>query len=811
MLATLLALALHQLISGTLNGDGDSCQPLANAVIVDETNISYSALTLRQVRSLAVTISNDGTVAKPAGQRLMKGIGYAPSPLVRPGTLPSNDFFGEEAKPQWGPEGRGDLLMMRAMGANTVRLYGNNPRLHHHGFLDHAHSIGLDVIPGISLSEYLRHEGSCGKTQSFDCFADSKNAYLSNLERGFLLPNRSFHPALSYVIAINEPDLTLPGLDNPKGFAKSVASAIDGMLDAEKVANVTGRRPNVTVCLSFAFCPKCALLGDLPGLGQMWTIRDAMHNPKNYGYTPKNDLREFYMTRFTNSFNSKNPSEQIRTLFLNHYETEFNSTPVFVSEYHQPNNPDTKKDLLKILALANKSPLLLGVSFFEFQNRHDEEGHTEFGMFDPLEPTANSNLIRLNMAFFGRTYQLPCLSPVRETGANGTLPEQISVAYGASSWFDASHTCRPRPDTIEVGPHGFDQVQGLRDWKGMQVFIGRVVRHMGGDLLKDTSVPESFAKDFALSQASFKNLTWALQLLPRWAGWSSTSACVVDKDALAAEVSSKIKYVCGLGVADCTHIPAPCQGDLWSTATYVFGSHFKTLALEQGALPDPFLECFLEGTARFSSPRNYASFGVSKECVLPVGMLGVDANLVLVGPRSFARVAAADDETAMAHFIGRTVQRLGGDIPNLDSVPKVFAQQFLGRNRNFEALVDSLARHPSWASWSADAACVADPKASRKALGKAISSVCGGGGVDCTRIPPECKRDIQSHASFVFGSHFAAVAARKRVSLEHAAVANCTLDGAALFASPAIYTRYGLIDLCIVHILRQMAQAPRQE
>eukprot|EP00930_Biecheleria_cincta_P014267 TRINITY_DN12358_c0_g1_i1.p1 TRINITY_DN12358_c0_g1~~TRINITY_DN12358_c0_g1_i1.p1 ORF type:complete len:801 (-),score=93.16 TRINITY_DN12358_c0_g1_i1:108-2510(-) len=795
MLLTLLGLALHPLVRGTLNGG--TCLPFEAAAVDDETD---SALVLRQVRSLSVTISIDGTVAKPAGQGLMKGIGYSPSPLVKPGTLPDNDFFGEEARPQWGPEGRGDLLTMKAMGANTVRLYGNNPRLHHHDFLDYAHSIGLDVIPGISLSEYLRHEGSCGKTRSFDCYADSKNAYLNNLERGFLLPNRSFHPALSYVVAINEPDLTLPGLDDPRHFARSVASAIDGMLDAEKVANVTGPRPNVTVCLSFAFCPKCTQLGDLPGLGQMWMIRDAMQNPGSYGYAAKNDLREFYVTRFTNSFNSKNPSGQIQQLFLRQYETEFNSTPVFVSEYHQPNNPDTKMDLLSILTLATQSPLLLGVSFFEFQNRHDEEGHTEFGMFDPLEPMPHSNPIRLSMSFSGRTYQLPCLSPVRETGANQTLPEQISSAYGASSSFDASKMCKPRPDSIGVGPHGFDQVQGLRDWLGMRVFVRRVVRHMGGDLLDDKSIPESFAKDFAFSQATFKNLTWALQLLPRWANWSSASACVVDKGALAAEVSSKIKYTCGLGEADCSRIPTHCQGDLWNTATYVFGSHFKTLALKQGALPDPFLECFMEGTARFSSPRNYESSGILPECVVPVGMLGVDADVVLVGPRSFEMVSAADNATAMAHFIRRTVRRLGGDVPNSDSVPKEFAQQFLGRGRSFEALVDSLAWRPSWASWSPRAACVADPKASKRQLGKAIGSVCSKGSVDCTRIPVECKRNLQSHASFVFGSQFASVAARKHISLMRAAISNCTLDGAARFASPAVYKRYGLIDSCVVHI-----------
>ena len=37
----------------------------------------------------------------------------------------------------------------------------------------------------------------------------------------------------------------------------------------------------------------------------------------------------------------------------------------------------------EILSVAASSSLLLGISFFEFQNRYDQAGHLVWGMFDP--------------------------------------------------------------------------------------------------------------------------------------------------------------------------------------------------------------------------------------------------------------------------------------------------------------------------------------------------------------------------------------------------------------------------------------------
>lgn len=63
----------------------------------------------------------------------MKAVSYGPVPLKEPGAgaglLAQDDWMAEAAKPMWGLRGRDDLGILRQLGANTVRLYGNNPKL----------------------------------------------------------------------------------------------------------------------------------------------------------------------------------------------------------------------------------------------------------------------------------------------------------------------------------------------------------------------------------------------------------------------------------------------------------------------------------------------------------------------------------------------------------------------------------------------------------------------------------------------------------------------------------------------------------
>jgi len=354
---------------------------------------------------------------------LMKGISYGPTPLMKPGNLPNDDFMCSAATQQWGKPGRNDLEVIKALGANSVRLYGNDPSADHSDFLDAALALDLRVLPGISDFPFLQSPGSCKMAHGYDCSTTTFDAYLGNLRRGFLR-NRSYHPALAYVITINEPDMKLPDISQPKLFCKAIISAIDGILVAEEEAGVVGPRPNITVTFSFTICGnRCEHLGWKPSLGQMWMLRDAMQHPEKYGYKPRNDLGEVYRTRFTHSFNTGNPSFDIPGLFLEAYEKEFPDTPVFIGEYHCPNQ-NAQIDVAKMLDIARNSALLQGISFFEYMVRYDVGGHTDFGLFSPTAHRRNIPGSPLQgMSYFGQQYDVPCLVP------KDSLPWQLGAAF----------------------------------------------------------------------------------------------------------------------------------------------------------------------------------------------------------------------------------------------------------------------------------------------------------------------------------------------------------------------------------------------
>jgi len=474
---------------------------------------------------------------------------------------------------------------------------------------------------------------------------------------------------------------------------------------------------------------------------------------------------------------------------LDRYDKEFSITPIFIAEYHQPNNPDTRLDLSKLLHLARTSPLLLGLNFFEFQNRRDEAGHSTFGIFDPAQGLANRV-----MDFHGTSFRVPCLSPVRETGANQSLAEQIIAAYGGAG-VDFTKTCPPDPEIAAISRHGFDQVQGLRDNAAMDTYIRRVVQRMGGDV--PGKVPAVFAKEFAHSQATFKALSWALELHPTWAEWSRLAACVVDKDSLKSEVARKVNYVCGLEVADCSNIPADCQGDVWNTASWVFGSHFETLAHAQGDVPSPFQDCYFAGSARFTSPELYRSLGLPKACVLPVGFVAPQAERAMVTNRSFKKVSATGSVSAMAVFLRRMVRRMGGDVQG--DVPLAIAQTYTLNNVSFEDATSALAQHPAWATWSSRAACVPYPNAKVKDLDHALSYVCGLGTINCAASMPEaCKANARDQASFAFGSHFRTL--MQNSSQGPNPLTGCFFEGTAGFMSWDVYKNFTLNPACVVAV-----------
>jgi len=348
-------------------------------------------------------------------------------PLKVTERLPHDDFMSRGAASLWGSSGcRRDLAVMKAMGANAVRLYGNDVELDHTGFLDEAHREGLEVIAGLSDYPYIQMRGNC-RTTNFDCYVQIREQYSQNLQRGFLTQDKAYHPALRMIILVNEPDLKFELQFGSDHFCKAVISALDGALDAELEAGVVGEKPVFTTTFSFGVCRKCTRFSDRPGLGQMEELRRCMRDPEAVGYKPRNDLWAAYKTRFVNGVNTANPAADFLRLFMGEYTAHFPDMPLFVGEYHSPNGDQTHQ-LAKMLEVANnESSPLLGISFFEFQVRYDKGGaEKSFGIFG----LGDLGLGRVDIG--EKSFPAWCLAPQADRISGELLVEAIWQAYGGA-------------------------------------------------------------------------------------------------------------------------------------------------------------------------------------------------------------------------------------------------------------------------------------------------------------------------------------------------------------------------------------------
>jgi len=740
-----------------------------------EEDSGHNSLHLLQSKG-RFTLSRDASLEPKA--KLMKGVSYGPSLHTAPSETHHHDYFCDAAEPVWG--GRGDLKIIQSLGANTVRLYGNDPKLAHGKFLDSAKSLGLDVIPGMGDKAFH----GCKDSGTFSCFQGVKEAYLQNLQKGFLVGKEmnEYHPSIKYFIVVNEPELKLPGLSEPKKFAKAIVSAIDGVLEAEEEMKVIGPKPNLTVTFSFAFCDRCEHFVDRPGLGQIWTLKDALLNPQKYGVESKRNFTEFFQTRLTLSFNSGNPSDEIQSLFLKYYEESFPNTPIFVAEYHNPGNPHLGRDLVHMLKIAEKSSLLMGISFFEFQNRYDQAGHLIWGMFDPQKSSHQRQV-----KFEEISMDVPCLSPVFDH--RSTIPEKLAHAYGGPGLAGLSEICMPEPEKVLVSKHGFKQMVGLGNITAMQHFIKRVVAKLGGFV--PYVVPAEIAKMFMNPFSTYRDLEAMLVSHPQWARWDVFASCVADPEATDSQVSNKLSYICGLGYVDCGKVPSDCKGKLQDTASWVFGTHFREVVYSQDSTPKPLQNCYLDGAAQFVRSSIWKKSAVKHDCIVPLGW--TDPNKVHISQHGFHLVWSNQDPVAMMVFIARALEHTGGKLKS--RVPDSFIQEMLALEANFQGLQETLERRPSWATWDEAAACVPDKDAKARDIGAAIGLVCSKGVFDCGQIPDTCS-NVWDKAAYTFGSYF------KMLKNQHKKNTNplydCAFDGRAVFAGPHLYNQWNYTPECIV-------------
>lgn len=589
------------------------------------------------------------------GEDNIFGVCYGPFPAkdrVAAAEL-IDDFMSEPAKPLWSSDaGRGDLKLIKRLGANTVRTYGNDPQYSHADFLEEAQKVGLGVVPGLSDFPYTQAKDAC-KLNGFNCYANIKESYLKLLTDGKFMKGGAYHPSLRHMVVINEPDLkTLnsAGID-PKMFSKLIISAVDGVVDAEKEAGITGDLIKLTATFSFGMCtlcPKDQAGLNYPALSQMVELRNAFANPSYYGYEPKNDLMAVWNTRWLNSFNTQNSASDLANLFFTPYQGYFPTTKVVVEEFHSWQPPkDQRIEVQTMVSMARTVPQLLGFQWFEFQVRYDKEANEQhFGIF------GLGNYKIRDMDFFGHTYNVWCLTLEKNPYDNAFLADEYSAGIGASglgTGFGAIDMCRPNPKIVSLDQKGFQDVKGLNSIDDMKTFVARVAEHLGYNV--DTS-SKDFAT-FAQNAGSFAQLQTALTgETHSWAQLDPNAACVADRNSNLVAVGQAIDEACRSTSFNCANVPLDCKGSIWDTADYVLSTYY-TLKKAQTAVIDTMGTCNLNGAARYAPSSIYST--VDRHCVV-----NQDPERTPLTDEGFQTILLLKNTQKMREFITRYISKKFG-------------------------------------------------------------------------------------------------------------------------------------------------------
>mmetsp|Transcript_120290 Transcript_120290/g.335622 ORF Transcript_120290/g.335622 Transcript_120290/m.335622 type:complete len:672 (-) Transcript_120290:79-2094(-) len=545
---------------------------------------------------------------------VMRGVSYGPVPLrsqAGASELPQDDWMCGEAVPMWGRAGRGDLRIMRLLGANVVRLYGNNADNDHTNFLDEAHIEGLGVLPGMSdYPFYQQVPGNCRDSTDYDCFSQIKPLYLLNLQKGFLAMDKTYHPALRVMNILNEPDLKMPadatGSDGgPAKMSRAIVSAFDAMLEAEKEAGVTGPLINFTATFSYAICAACTRFSGKPALGQIAQLDDAMHNPEKYNYTPRNNITAAYKARFIHSFNTQNPATDLQTQFLDEYNAAFPNMPVYIGEYHRVGANQTE-DVSMILHIADQNPLFMGISFFEYQVAYWKSGsELEFGLMG----LGNETLA--DMPYFGKVYSVYCLDPMPCPPSGMLMVDAVARVYGGPG-VDTATLCTANPYGAPLRDSGFAAISGQGSVSQMAKYVESAIRHMGATVA-DASGLEAFAQRFVGEPGtSFRLMMAELGGRPAWASFDPSAKCVASRDVDPTTVGSAISWACQQAAApNCSNIPEPCHRSAYTIADYVFSRYFEA----SGNSADPLQGCYFGSAAMLAASEIYTRWTGAAECV----------------------------------------------------------------------------------------------------------------------------------------------------------------------------------------------------
>jgi len=589
---------------------------LARASTLEITRTGCCSMFCRQAIGLALC-------ACAARGELFRGISYGPVPLKSQegaSELPQDDWMCGEAVPMWGRAGRADLRNIQLLGANVVRLYGNNAANDHSTFLDEAHAEGLGVLSGMSdYPFYQMMPGNCREYTQYDCFSQVKDSYMHNLQKGFLAMNKTYHAALKVMNILNEPDLKMPPdattgvADGPIKMSKAIISAFDAMLEAEQEMGVVEPRLNFTTTFSYAVCRACSRFSNAPALGQIAQLHDAMLHPESYGYKPKHNITAAYFKRWIHSFNTANPATDLEPQFLDHYVLAFPHTPVYIGEYHYVGANQTK-DVGLILDIARRTPLFKGISFFQYQVAYVKTGsEMDFGML------GLGDYVLAEMDYFSVTYNIYCLAHVDDRATGMPMADAIAHVYGGTG-LDEATLCLPNPYGQPPRESGFEAVAAQNNQRQMAGFVEHVLQHMGASVVGAHGLT-AFAQRYASATGRFTRMMQELGEGPIWVNFDASAKCLADRTAGPGVVGEAIGWACQQpGSPDCANIPESCLRSTYTIGDYVFSRYYEAL----GRARDPLHDCSFQGAGIFAASVVYSQWTGSPECAA-----GADAGVEL--------------------------------------------------------------------------------------------------------------------------------------------------------------------------------------
>lgn len=292
----------------------------------------------------------------------------------------SQDMVQAGYEMQWGAKGRDDLGMMQTLGANTVRLYHTlgapgAESAPHDTFLDRAYELGIHVMPGFHTPMDCPDD---------DCFDAWRAATLAGFSNGFL-KSGAWHPAVSAVVLLNEPDFTpCPNASLNYCRVKRCLSALEGVLAAETEKAVEG---SVMLTVTWSFAESTSIDGVVkgPGIFGFQDMVAGVKNPSLAKYTPRNatSLEEAFEKRWMHGMNTQAPWSYVKQCISSHYD-QFLPKKWFIGEYGANGQSQAviTNDTKEMDSFAASDQGFAGVNVFQFQTAYAKGGsELNFGLF----------------------------------------------------------------------------------------------------------------------------------------------------------------------------------------------------------------------------------------------------------------------------------------------------------------------------------------------------------------------------------------------------------------------------------------------